>query len=149
MRARRSNSLLRLGAFILAAQAAVIGVWALFEPRSFFSDFPPLWGGWVAASPPYNEHLVRDLGGLYTAWAIVFLWLASTLDRVLLKVSMLAWLVFAIVHFIFHIAHADDLSGADLIAQMVGLGLVVVLPLAMLFAGRRRKGADFTWARNG
>jgi hypothetical protein len=126
-----------------------VGLWALFRPRSFFLDFPPLWGSWVSAFPPYNEHLVRDVGGLYTAWFVVFLWVSVSLDRTLLKVSMVSWLVFAIAHFIFHIANTKNLSDTDLVAQVVSLGLMILLPIALLAAGRRRKGADFTWARSG
>ena len=46
----------------------VDGLYALFAPSSFYSDFP-LGRGWVEALPAYNEHLVRDVGGLFLATA--------------------------------------------------------------------------------
>jgi len=47
-------------------------------PRSFYDDFP-LGRGWIAASGgAYNEHLVRDVGGLFLALVIASLCTAAT-----------------------------------------------------------------------
>ena len=48
------------------------GIYALFFPRSFYGDFP-LGRGWVEALPAYNEHLVRDVGGLFLATGAVLI----------------------------------------------------------------------------
>ena len=40
-------------------------------PRSFYDDFPGAGRTWVAVDGPYNEHLVRDVGGLNLALAFV------------------------------------------------------------------------------
>jgi hypothetical protein len=42
------------------------GLWALLAPRSFYEEYP-FGRGWVELLPAYNEHLMRDVGGLYLA----------------------------------------------------------------------------------
>jgi len=49
----------------------LVGFWALLAPRSFYDDFPGGGRSWVSALPPYNEHLVRDVGGLPSNLAVV------------------------------------------------------------------------------
>ena len=128
---------------------AAVGVWALFAPRSFFTDFPGLGGRWVSALPPYNEHLVRDVGAFYCAFAVLFFWIAATLDRIMMRVALITWLVAAVPHLIFHLYNRGALSSVGFALQTGALALLVALPLALLVAGRRRKGSDFTWARSG
>jgi hypothetical protein len=149
MRARRTSRWLRAGLLLLAVQAAVVGVWALFVPHGFFADFPGVRGGWISSLPPYNEHLVRDIGAFYFAFAVLFFWVTMTLDRAVMRVALITWLIAAIPHLIFHFSNGGRLSSLDRALQLGGLALVVVLPLLLLFTGRRRKGTDFTWARNG
>ena len=50
----------------------VLGLYALFFPRSFYEDFP-LGLGWVEALPAYNEHLLTDFGGLFLTTAVILL----------------------------------------------------------------------------
>lgn len=47
----------------LAATGVPIGLWQLLWPRSFYVGFPGFGRAWVAVDGPYNEHLVRDVGG--------------------------------------------------------------------------------------
>jgi hypothetical protein len=148
MQVRRSSRWLRAGVLVLAAQAGVVGIWALLWPEQFFRDFPGFGRAWVGALGPYNEHLVRDVGGLYVGWTVLFLWVAVTLDRVVLKVVMLAWLPFAVAHLIFHLSATGRLSGSDQVLSIAALGLTVVLPLLILTRIRRRTGSDFTWSRS-
>ena len=63
---------------VLGAVALELGVWATFAPRSFYDDFPGLGRAWVAADGPYNEHLVRDFGGLNLALAVLTLVAAAS-----------------------------------------------------------------------
>ena len=51
-----ARSVLRIGLALLAASQALVGVWALLAPRSFFDDFPAFGRTWVALLSPYNEH---------------------------------------------------------------------------------------------
>ena len=48
--------------FLLVA-VLLVGLPAAFAPRTFYDDFPFV-AHWVELLPPYNEHLVTDVGGL-------------------------------------------------------------------------------------
>ena len=71
----RSPAIARAALWITAASAAGVGLIAAFAPRTFYDDFPYL-GHWVDRLPPYNEHLVTDVGALYLAFALVLAWAA-------------------------------------------------------------------------
>jgi hypothetical protein len=51
-------------------------------PRTFYDDFP-FGRAWVEMLPPYNEHLVSDVGGFYLGFALLFAWAAVSLHRAL------------------------------------------------------------------
>ena len=128
---------LRAGLGLLAVAAAVVGAWALLAPRSFYGDFPGGGRSWVSAVGPYNEHLVRDVGGLNLALALLLAAAAVLLERRLVIVVLVAYLVNAVPHFIFHVSHMDELSTGDQVGQTVSLALAVLLPLALLPLARR------------
>ena len=128
---------LRVGLGLLALAAADIGVWALVAPRSFYDDFPGGGRSWVSAVGPYNEHLVRDVGGLNLALALLLVAAAVFLERRLVIVVLVAYLVNAVPHFIFHVSHMDEMSTGDQVGQTVSLALAVLLPLALLPLARR------------
>ena len=52
---------------VIAGGTGVVGLWATASPESFYDDFPGMGRVWVAVDGPYNEHLVRDVGGLNLA----------------------------------------------------------------------------------
>jgi AhpD family alkylhydroperoxidase len=110
----------------------VNGFWALFAPRSFYEDFPPGRGGWVSALPAYNEHLLRDVGGLFLATGVLLLVAAVRLERRLVGVSLVAWLLFAVPHAVYHVFNLEPYSTADAVGNVISLGLTVVLPGALL-----------------
>lgn len=134
---RKAHRRLRLGMVFLTLSALYPGVWALLAPRSFFDDFPGFGYSWVELFPPYNEHLVRDVGGFYLGFGILLAAAAFTLGRRLVTVSLLAWLAFSIPHLIFHITHLEGLSGDDAVGQTVTLALVTLLPIYLLTIVRR------------
>ena len=74
----RSPTVARAALWITAASAAGVGAVAAFAPRTFYDDFPYV-GHWVDRLPPYNEHLVTDVGALYLGFALVLAWAAATL----------------------------------------------------------------------
>ncbi len=110
----------------------VNGLWALFAPRSFYEDFPPGRGGWVSALPAYNEHLLRDVGGLFLATGVLLLVAAVQLERRLVGVSLVVWLLFAVPHAVYHVFNLEPYSTADAVGNVISLGLTVVLPGALL-----------------
>ncbi len=119
-----------LAFFVLTT--AVVGIWALFAPESFFTTFPAPGHPWVALLPPYNEHLVRDVGGLNLSFTLLFTWTMISLERRLIQVTLLAWLVYAIPHFIYHLNHLMHFSPFDQVSQVAALGIVILLPIILL-----------------
>jgi hypothetical protein len=135
---RVDRRLLRPGLILLTAAAVVVGAWALFAPESFYDDFPGGGRAWVSVLPPYNEHLVRDVGALNVAVAVMVGGAAYYMDRRLIDVALVAYLVYAVPHFFFHMFHLEDLSTGDQVLQMLSLGFAVALPLYLLALNRGR-----------
>jgi len=122
---------------VLAVTAAVVGVWAAAFPMSFYTDFPSPGRHWVSALGPYNEHLVRDVGGLYLALLVlsVWVWRRPTTDR--LRMAGGAWLIFNSVHFLWHMLHLGVFPTIDRIGNAVSLGGVLILSILLLLPERR------------
>lgn len=87
----------------------------------------------VELLPPYNEHLVRDVGGLSLAFAILFAWAAVTLAPALIVPLCVA----GVLHAVFHITHLDGFSTGDAIAQTASLVAVIALPVLAIAITRR------------
>lgn len=129
----RSPAIARLALVYLCATAALIGLTATLAPRAFYDDFPFL-AHWVDLLPPYNEHLVTDVGGLYLGFALLFAWAARSLERALLRAVCFAWLLTASLHLIFHARHLDGFSTGDAVAEIASLALLLAAPLLALWA---------------
>jgi hypothetical protein len=127
------RSWLRIGLLFLAATSLSSGLWALFLPRPFYEGFPlPGWD-WVSTLGPYNEHLVSDYGALNLALGVLMVAAAFFLERRLVQASLVAWLAYAVPHFVFHLGQTHRFSPFDNVAQLSALGFVVLLPLVLLF----------------
>jgi len=112
-------------------------VWAQFFPRSFFDHCPGLGRAWVAVDGPYNEHLVRDVGGLNLGLAAVLIVALVTLSRTTILAACLASLLYGVPHLLYHIAHADLLDSSDVIASIGGLALFAAVPAVVILVSRR------------
>ena len=130
---RDKAGLMRVGLGILSLSALAVGLWALFLPRSFYEDFPFPGRAWVSTPGPYNAHLVIDVGAMYLALGVLLAAAALSLGRELVRVSLVAWLVFAVPHFAYHattLRHYPLM--VDKVGNVVSLGCVVLLPLVLL-----------------
>ena len=76
---------------------ALIGLWAVLAPHNFYRDFGP-GGGWVSALGPYDEHLVRDVGGLSLGLGTLLIIAALRAGRELTLTAVAVWLLFAVPH---------------------------------------------------
>jgi hypothetical protein len=126
------RSWLRAALLLLASAPLMVGVWALLVPRSFYDDFPLPGRYCVSALGPYNEHLVRDVGALNLALGVLLATAAILLERRLVQASLLAWLVYAVPHFVFHLVTGHAFSLGDNVANMILLGIADLLPLVLL-----------------
>ncbi len=136
----RSPRTARVSLVLLTVSALSIGLVATVAPRSFYDDFP-FFAHWVELLPPYNEHLVTDVGGLYLGFAVMFGFAAATLERTLVQAVACAWLLAAALHLGFHAGHLGGFSTADAIAELTSLAFLVVLPGVALWAVRKRASA--------
>jgi hypothetical protein len=129
----RSPRSARAALLVLLLAALSIGLTATVVPRTFYDDFP-FFASWVELLPPFNEHLVTDVGGLYLGFAVLFAWAAVTLDRTLVQAVSVAWLLSAGIHLLFHTGHLDDFSTANAIAELASLALLLVPPPVAVWA---------------
>jgi hypothetical protein len=136
-RDRRHMRELRAGLLVLAATALLPGVWGTLWPRSFFDDFPGAGSAWVAAFPPYNEHLVRDVGAFYLGFGVLLLGAALVTRRRLVQVALVAWVTATVPHGLFHLRHLGELETSHAVLQSIVLAIVTVLPLWLLMLSSR------------
>lgn len=123
---------------ILVASALLIGLTAAVAPQTFYDDFPFV-AHWVELLPPYNEHLVTDVGGLYLGFAVLFAWAAWTLDRTLVRAVSVAWLLTSTLHLIFHSTHLGGFGSADAAAEIATLALLLASPAIAIWAVAPRR----------
>ena len=116
----------------LSLQSLLIGAWALLAPRSFYDRFPGAGRSWVSVDGPYNEHLVRDVGALNLAILVVFALAAVRPARDRTRMAALVAIVWGFPHLIYHSFNTDGLGTADVVANLGGLAIFVVLPATVL-----------------
>lgn len=128
---------MRWALVILGAFHISWGVPAVLAPRWFYANFPGFGHRWTAAYPPYNEHLMTDVGAAFTALGVILLIAAWLLDRKVTMVVLIGLLVFSALHLVFHLSDAGHLAGADLVLSLLTLAAGVVLPLVLLVLNAR------------
>jgi hypothetical protein len=117
---------------LMALTSGFVGVWALLAPRSFYDDFPGAGRHWVSPDGPYNEHLVRDVGGLNVALTVIAVVAAVTLGTVIVRTAAVASLAFAIPHLAYHSAHTDLYEASDAFASIFSLAVGALIPIIVL-----------------
>lgn len=128
--------LLRSGLAVLALVAAIEGAWMYLAPRSFYDDVPT-----VSSSGPYSEHLMSDIGGLNLAMAVVLGCAAIWMDLRLSRVALAAYLVYALTHLGFHLAHLGGMSAGGAAFLVIALALLPAIAAGLLFLSFRRAAA--------
>ncbi|MFI6658951.1 hypothetical protein ACIBL8_25870 [Streptomyces sp. NPDC050523] len=137
MKPRSIKNWLRGGLLVLAVLQTVVSVWQYVFPRSFYDDFPT-----VNLDPPYNEHLLSDVGGLGLALTGMLYFAAWVLDSKVVMSALVGYLIYAATHFAFHVRHFDHFSLGEAFAVGTGLGIEVVLALLLLYVGWRLHRAE-------
>jgi hypothetical protein len=130
-----TNVPLRVGIWFLVFVELAVGTVATLTPRVFYDDIP-----WVSLAPPYSEHLMRDYGAMNLALAVVTLVAAITMEQLMVRVALAAYLVFAIPHLLFHVTHHRHYTATAAIAETAALVVAMLLPVALLsLTGRRSR----------
>jgi hypothetical protein len=122
----------RAGLALLAALNLWWGAWATLAPSQFYATFPGFGHRWTVAYPPYNEHLVTDLGATFLTLGLLLV-LATVLAARQVRVVVLgAVLVFNALHLSFHATHRGAMGADDFRASLVALAAGVALPVVLL-----------------
>ena len=130
---RRGDTIVRVVLGVLGLVSLELGVWATFAPRSFYDDFPGSGRHWVSIDGPYNEHFVRDFGGLNLALALLALVTVVKFTPTLVRTAAGAFALFGVPHFVYHMRHLGVFTAdSDKAANIVTLGLSAVAPLLVL-----------------
>jgi hypothetical protein len=122
-----TDVLLRVGVWFFTCVEFAVGIVATLAPRAFYDHVP-----WVNLAPPYAEHLMRDYGAMNLALGLVFLVAAITMDRLMVRTALAAYVVFAIPHLLFHITHHQHYTTTATIGETTALVVAVLLPIALL-----------------
>jgi hypothetical protein len=104
-------------------------------PRTFFDDYP-FFAHWVERLPPYNQHLISDVGGLYLGFAVVLAWAAWKLQRDLVVAVSAGFLTLGGLHLLFHATHLEGFGAADGTAELLALASLLVPPVVAIWASR-------------
>jgi hypothetical protein len=134
------RTVVRIALALLAIVGLQVGLWAAFAPQSFYDDFPGAGRIWVSVDGPYNQHLVRDVGALNLALAVVAVVAFVTLSRAAVLAAGGAWLAYGVPHLIYHLRHLEPLDTADQVAVPLSLFLSVVLGALVLWTAWRNPG---------
>ena len=125
--------LLRIGLFVLAVNELIVGGWNQFAPASFYAHFPT-----VDQTPPFSEHYARDFGGA-TLGIAVLLVIAFVRPRgPFVLPAGIAYTVFAIPHFVFHVHHLEHATAGEAAFLILGNGAAALLGVLVIVLGARR-----------
>jgi hypothetical protein len=131
----RSPALARGALLALCGYCLFIGFTALVVPHTFYADFPFL-AHWVERLPPYNEHLITDVGGLYVGFAVVIGIAAWRPERLLVVATCAGFLTVSVPHLLFHVTHLGGFGAVDGAAEIAALASLLIPPCVALWATR-------------
>lgn len=127
----------RIGLGYLSGFSLLLGAWAGLAPRSFFDNFPGLGMAWISVDGPYNEHLLRDVGFLNLALAVVLISALVTLSKQLVMVAAGMSLAWNIPHFLYHVFNTEGLDAIDIALSLGGLALASLYPVVLVYLAPR------------
>ena len=120
--------LIRIALGVLFLDELVVGFWNQVFPAGFYEHFPT-----VDLTPPFSEHYARDFGGATLGIALL-LGIALVAPRTAYVIpAALAYSVFAVPHFVFHLEHLETASTGQAVfltsanAAVALLGLLTVV----------------------
>ena len=129
----RHPGLARAALLSLAGYCVFLGLTAVAAPHTFYDDFPFL-AHWVELLPPYNEHLITDVGGLYLGFAVVLGLAAWRPRRDLIIAACAGFLTVSVLHLAFHATHLSGLGTGGAIAELGALASLLIPPAVAIWA---------------
>ncbi|HEY4456646.1 MAG TPA: hypothetical protein VGN81_20210, partial [Pseudonocardiaceae bacterium] len=144
----------RVGHRVVLAVLVLIGfgtgIWAYAAPAGFYGAFPGFGLRWLPQLGPYDEHLAVDVGAMFLAFGVlaVFAFVRAG-DQWMLRATGLSWLVFNVLHLIYHLSMLGMYRPTDQVLNVVLLSVLVVLPLFLLFPTTKRGGSRVHGTQSG
>ncbi|MFD0021568.1 hypothetical protein [Streptomyces sp. NPDC058382] len=128
---------------LLALVGLYTGGWAYFAPENWYANFPGFGFSWLPQLGPYNMHLAKDDGAMFLALAVLtLLTVHYARTMTVVRITASAWLVFNVLHCIFHLQHLHVYDTVDKILNVVFLGLLVLVTAALFIPERRSGGSS-------
>jgi hypothetical protein len=124
----RSASAVRVLMLLLGLSALAAGAFMTLWPRVFYRDVPG-----VDLLPPYNGHMLGDVGGFYVGFGVAFACAAAWPTRELVGAISAAWTVTQGLHLTYHLLHLEGFGTGVAIVQTVILVAAFPLPLIALW----------------
>jgi hypothetical protein len=131
----RRPDIARWALLVLVGYCVFIGTVAAAAPHTFYTEFPFL-AHWVERLPPYNEHLVTDVGGLYLGFAVFLAWAAWKPERNIVQAASVAFLTVTVPHLLYHVLNLQGFGFVDGAGEIAALASLVVPPAVALWAAR-------------
>src|SRR5215210_369189 len=126
---------LRAGLLFLTFASLSVRPWAQFARAWFWESFPGFGRAWVSVDGAYNEHLVRDVGGLQFGMAVACFAAFLRPGVALVRAAALASIAWQAPHLVYHMVHVEDLRTlGDRVAQSAGSVLTLAVAVAVLVA---------------
>jgi hypothetical protein len=130
------NLFIRIGLAVLLLDELVVGGWNAVAPASFYRYFPT-----VDLTPPFSEHYARDFGGATLGTAALIL-IALVRPRAHFVIpAMLAYSIFAVPHFFFHLTHMQMATAGQAVVLTSANAAVAILGLLIIAVTIRRDRA--------
>lgn len=118
--------MVRVALVILAVNELVVGAWNLLAPRSFYDNFPT-----VDLTPPFSGHYARDFGGATLGIAVLLIIAVVRPQPVIVGMASLAYSIFAVPHFFFHLHHLEDATWGDAVFLTAANALVAIIGVGL------------------
>lgn len=119
--------LVRIGLAILALNELVVGAWNQFAPESFYENFPT-----VDLTPPFSEHYARDFGGATLGIAVLLVLAIIRPRPIIVGMAALAYSVFAVPHFVFHLEHLEGADAGQALFLVAGNAVVAAVGVLLV-----------------
>ncbi len=113
--------IVRIGLALLALNELVVGAWNQFAPESFYANFPT-----VDLTPPFSEHYARDFGGATLGIAVLLVIAVIRPRPIVVGMAALAYSIYAVPHFVFHLEHLEGATGGQAGFLVVGNAIVAL-----------------------
>ena len=131
----RSPDIARAALLVLVGYCLFIGGVAAATPHTFYTSFPFI-AHWVERLPPYNEHLVTDIGGLYCGFAVFLAWAAWKPERSIVLAASIGFLTVTVPHLLYHSLHLEGFGFVDGAAELAALASLLIPPVVAIWAAR-------------